>query len=225
MVLLRLHLAVTLAALLLSGCKFDPAVYGLGYQPCDTTSDCTAGGLVCLKGLCVPDCQGAYTVAWLEPESIDDIGYEFAKICPGGECEVVVLKDDEIELAFLDVALPPGTFLDLGSKKGEVHDCSRVVVRFSILAPDMDPEPQGRDLSVVIRGEGATGVVPRDQNGIIILQKDDGRDPYEQFREYTYFYVIDTNIFPWPVRLRLVPVANNTTAFFAIRDFEMSCCN
>ena len=225
MVLLRLHLAVALIALLLSGCKFDPAVYGLGYQPCDTTADCIAGGLVCLKGLCVPDCQNAYTVAWLEPESFDDIGDEFAKICPGGECEVSVLEEHEPGLAFLDVALPPGTFIDLGSAKSKVDGCNRVVFRFSILAPDLDPEPQGRDLSVVIRGEGATGVVPRDQNGIIILQKDDGRDLYKQFSENTYFYVVDTSIFPWPVRLRLVPVVSTATTFFAIRDFEMSCCD
>jgi hypothetical protein len=35
---------------------------------------------------------------------------------------------------------------------------------------------------------------------------------------------VDTRIFAWPVRLRLVPIASNTTAYFAIRGFEMSCC-
>jgi len=219
MVLLRLHLAVALAALLLSGCKFDPAVYGLGYQPCDTTDDCTAGGLVCLKGLCVPDCQGADTVAWLEPETRETVDW----ICPGAECDV--FDNLEVGVKYLDVALPPGTFLDLFSQKDSVDNCSRVVIRFSILAPDTG-EPQGLELSVVIRGLDATGVVHRDQNGIITLSKfNKDADVYRQFNENTYFYVVDTSIFPWPVRLRLVPIANNTTAFFAIRDFEMSCCN
>jgi hypothetical protein len=68
--------------------------------------------------------------------------------------------------------------------------------------------------------------VPRDQNGIIFLTKfNPEEDVYKQFSENTYFYVVDTGIFPWPVQLRLVPIANNTTAFFAIRDFEMSCCD
>jgi len=219
MVLLRIPLAVTLAALLLSGCKFDPAVYGLGYQPCDTTADCDAGGLVCLKGLCVPDCQGAYTVAWLEPGSVDDTGDEFDKTCPGGECEV--LDNQELDVKYLDVALPPGTFLDLFSTKSSVEDCKRVVIRFSILAPDTG-EPQGLELSVVIRGKDATGLVP----GVLALTKHNKEeDIYKQFLQHTHFYVVDTEIFPWPVRLRLVPIANNTTAFFAIRDFEMSCCN
>ncbi|MFC1654971.1 hypothetical protein ACFL2F_04110 [Myxococcota bacterium] len=223
MVLLRVHLAVALAALLLSGCKFDPAVYGLGYQPCDTTDDCRAGGLVCLKGLCVPDCGEAYTVAWLEPESMDDIGYEFTMMCPSGECEMIA--GEEFDPAYLGAALPPSTFLDLGSTKPKVEGCDRVVIRFSILAPETG-EPQGLELSVVIRGLNATGVVPRDQDGIITLSKfNQEEDVYKQFRENTYFYVVDTVIFEWPVRLRLVPIANNTVAFFGIRDFEMSCCN
>jgi hypothetical protein len=36
--------------------------------------------------------------------------------------------------------------------------------------------------------------------------------------------VVNQQIFGWPVGLRLVPIAN-TTAYFWIRDFEMSCCN
>jgi len=215
MVILRLLLAVALAALLLSGCKFDPAVYGLGYQPCDTTADCDAGGMVCLKGLCVPDCQGAYTVAWLEPESEETVGW----ICPGARCNV--LDNQELGVKYLDVALPPGTFLDLFSEKSSVEYCSRVVIRFSILAPDTG-EPQGLELSVVIRGREATGLVP----GVLTLTKHKKEeDVYRQFLQNTYFYVVDTDIFAWPVSLRLVPIANNTTAFFWIRDFEMSCCN
>ena len=215
MVLLRIHLAVALAALLFSGCKFDPAVYGLGYQPCDTTADCDAGGLVCLKGLCVPDCSGAFTVAWLEPETRQEVEW----ICPGAECGV--FDNPDLGLQYLDVALFPGTFLDVFSKKPTVDNCGRVVIRFSILAPDTG-EPQGLELSVVIRGEGATGLVP----GLIQLTKfNQEEDVYKQFRENTYFYVVDTSIFAWPVRLRLVPFASNTVAFFWIRDFEMSCCN
>jgi hypothetical protein len=223
MVLLRLHLAVTLAALVLSGCKFDPAVYGLGYQSCDTTAECDAGGMVCLKGLCVPDCQDAHTVAWFEPESLDDIGYQFYKLCPGGECDVFVFDDNGVELTFLDVALPPRTFLDLGStkKKEEVGDCNKVVFRFSILAPDEDG-PQGRDISVVIRGREATGVVPEVLVPELYVE---GEDFFKQYRENTHFYVVDTAIFDWPVRLRLVPIVSTATTFFGIRDFEMSCCN
>jgi hypothetical protein len=215
MVFLRIHLAVILAALLLSGCKFEPAVYGLGYQECDTTADCNAGGMVCLKGLCVPDCQGAYTVAWLEPETRETVDW----ICPGAECGVE--EDLDLGIKFFGAALPPGTFLDLFSQKDSVEPCNRVVIRFSILAPD-EEGPQGLELSVVIRSKEATGLVP----GVLSLTKYDvEEDIYKQFREHTHFYVVDTDIFAWPVRLRLVPIASNTTAFFGIRDFEMSCCD
>lgn len=217
MVFLRVHLAVVLTALCFWGCKFDPAVYGLGYQFCDTTSDCDPGGMVCLKGLCVPDCDGTYTVARLGPESEDDAGDYFNKICPGGECVVTA--------EWLDVVLPPGTFIELGStkKQNEVTGCNRVVIRLSILAPEMDS--QGRELSVVVRGLEATGVIPQDQGGVIELEKFNPEDDLDnRFLVHTHFYVVDTGIFEWPVRLRLVPIANNTTAFFWIRDFEMSCC-
>ena len=221
MVFLRLNLAVALAALLLSGCKFDPAVYGLGYQKCDTTADCTAGGMVCLKGLCVPDCQGAYTVAWLEPGYVDDVGDEFEMVCPGGECGISIFEGEGLEMPFLDVALPFGSFLDLGSKKKSVDECSRVVFRLSVLAPT-EGENQGLELSVVVRGQEATGLVP----GILSLKKyDQERDIYKQFLEQTHFYVVDTSIFAWPVKLRLVPIASNTIVYFGIRDFEMSCCD
>jgi len=217
MVFLRVHLAVFMAALFLSGCKFDPAVYGLGYQTCTTTAGCNTGGMVCLKGLCVPDCDGAYTVARLGPEYEDDEGDDFNKICPGGEYAVTE--------EFLDVVLPPGTFLELGStkKQEEVEGCNRVVIRFSILAPKMDS--QGRELSVVVRGLDATGVVPKDQGGVIGLEIFNQEDDLDnRFLVRTHFYVVDTGIFEWPVRLRLVPTANNTVAYFWIRDFEMSCC-
>jgi hypothetical protein len=218
MVFLRIHLAVFLAALFWSGCKFNPAVTGLGYQTCDTTADCKSGGLVCLRGLCVPDCNGIYTVARLVPEHEGDAGEYFKKICPGGECAV--------KKEFLSVELPPGTFLELGSTKNQddVKGCNRVVIRFSILAPDLHPEPPGRELSVVIRGAEATGVVPEDQDGKILLEKAiEEEDLKKQFRENTYFYVVDTAIFEWPVRLRLVPIAGDKTAFW-VRGFELSCC-
>jgi hypothetical protein len=160
-------------------------------------------------------------VAWFEPESIDDDGYEFMKICPGGECEVFAHEDDEFIFPYLDVALPPGTFLDLGSKKEKVEGCNRVVFRFSILAPD-EGGSQGRDLSVVIRGTGATGLVP---DVLILNLHENERDIFEQYLENTYFYVVDTSIFEWPVSLRLVPVVSTANTFFGIRDFEMSCCN
>jgi hypothetical protein len=214
-VFLRIHPAIVLAALLFWGCQFDPAVTGLGYQPCDTTDACTSGGMVCLKGLCVPDCSGAYTVARIEPESQDDIGDHFKMICPGGLCEIAE--------EYLYGELLPGTFIELGStkKEEEVEGCSRVVIRLSILAPDMAPEPQGRELSVVVRGVDATGVIP----DTLTLQKVDPEgNIVRQFLENTRFYVVDTGIFAWPVRLRLVPIASNTTAYFAIRGFEMSCC-
>jgi hypothetical protein len=218
MVLLKLHLAVALVALLLSGCKFDPAVYGLGYQKCDSTAECIGGGLVCLKGLCVPDCQGAYTVARLGPDSEDDTGDYFKKLCPGALCET--------SPEYLDVELPPGTFLDMGSMKTkeELGDCNVVVIRFSILVPK--EKVQGRELSVVIRGPNATGVVHEEEGGVISLQLfEPDEDLDERFREETHFYVVSQEIFGWPVGLRLVPIANNTTAYFWIRDFEMSCCN
>lgn len=217
MVFLRIHLAVFLAALFWSGCKFDPAVIGLGYRTCGTTADCKSGGLVCLKGLCVPDCNGTYTVARLGPEHEDDAGEYFEKICPGGKCAV---NQD-----FLSVELPPGTFLELGSTKNRdgVKGCNRVVIRLSTLAPDTG-ESQGLDLSVVIRGAETTGVVPRDQDGIIALKKfRQAEDLDKRFWENTYFYVVDTAIFEWPVRLRLVPIASETT-FFWVRAFEISCC-
>jgi hypothetical protein len=214
MVFLRARLAVLAAALLFSGCRFDPAVDGLGYQECDTTDECMAGGMVCLKGFCVPDCDSVYTVSRLGPDSKDDAGEHFTWMCPGGRCEITG--------EYLDVELPPGTFLEMGSDKVEdqLGDCDRVVIRFSILAPQMDS--QGRELSVVIRGRDATGVIP----GTFTLEKIvEEQDLGLQFREQTQFYVVDVVIFGWPVRLRLVPIANNTTAFFWIRDFEMSCCN
>ena len=158
-------------------------------------------------------------MAWLGPEYEDDAGDYFEKICPGGEYAVTE--------EFLNVVLPPGTFLELGStkKKEEVEGCNRVVIRLSILAPDLDPEPQGRELSVVIRGAEATGVIPRNQGGIIELEIFNPEENLNnRFQVRTHFYVVDTGIFEWPVRLRLVPIANNTTAFFWIRDFEMSCC-
>jgi hypothetical protein len=221
MVLLRIHLAVALAALLLSGCKFDPAVYGLGYQKCDTTAKCAGGGLVCLKGLCVPDCQGAYTVAWLEPGSVDDTGDGFEAICSGGECGISVFEEEGLKMPFLDVTLPFGAFLDLGSEKEDVDECSRVVFRFSVLAP-AEGENQGLELSVVIRGNEATGLVP---DVLQLRRYVPENDIYKQFLEQTYFYVVDTSIFAWPVRLRLVPIASNSIVYFGIRDFEMSCCN
>ncbi len=213
MVFLRIPLAVLVAAVLLGGCKFDPAVYGLGYQECDTTADCDAGGLVCLKGFCVPDCDNLYTVSRLGPDSADDVGEHFTWICPGGRCEVTA--------EHLDVELPPGTFLEMGSDKSkdQLGDCDRVVIRFSVLAPEMDS--QGRELSVVIRGGNATGVIPETLTLTLVAGEE---RLARQFRENTQFYVVDAAIFGWPVRLRLVPVASNTTAYLWIRDFEMSCC-
>ena len=220
MVFLRIHLAVIMAALFLTGCKFDPAVYGLGYQSCDTTENCEAGGFVCLKGFCVPDCQETYPVAWLEPaKDGDKASWE----CSAEEnCHL----NHEVRPSRLDVALPPGNFIEMGPQKIDsktfIPDpgCGRVVLHFSVLAPDMDV-PQGLELSVVIRGKVATGVLP---DNLVLRKVVEGEDIDPQFRENTRFYLVNTSIFEWPIRLRLVPIANNTTAFFWIRDFEISCC-
>jgi len=108
--------------------------------------------------------------------------------------------------------------------KEELGDCNVVVIRFSILVPK--EKVQGRELSVVIRGPNATGVVHEEEGGVISLQLfEPDEDLDERFREETHFYVVSQEIFGWPVGLRLVPIANNTTAYFWIRDFEMSCCN
>lgn len=220
MVVLRPHFAVLLVMLSSWGCHFEPAITGMGYQACETTENCEAGGFVCLKGFCVPDCQGAYPVAWLEPAKDGD---KASVECSAEEsCQI----NHEAMPSRLDVALPPGNFIEMGPEKTGpktfIPDpgCGRVVLRFSVLAPDMD-ESQGLELSVVIRGQDATGVLP---DNLLLRKVVEGEDIDPQFRENTQFYVVNTAIFEWPIRLRLVPIASNTVAYFAIRDFEISCC-